>query len=63
MENMTKFQKEEFEKVCKEMNIDDIKLEDIEKLLEIQRKSEIDGQTASQKYVLEQMAEVILGDD
>lgn len=63
MENMTKFQKEEFEKVCKEMNIDDIKLEDIEKLLEIQRKSEIDGQTASQKHVLEQMAEVILGDD
>lgn len=63
MENMTKFQKEEFEKVCKEMNIDDIKLEDIEKLLEIQRKSEIDGQTASQKYVLEQMAKVVLGDD
>ena len=63
MENMTKFQKEEVEKVCKEMNIDDIKLEDIEKLLEIQRKSEIDGQTASQKHVLEQMAEVILGDD
>jgi hypothetical protein len=42
MADMTKFQKEEFEKVRKDMAMDDIKLENIEELLRIQRESEID---------------------
>jgi hypothetical protein len=45
------------------MAMDDIKLENIEELLRIQRESEIDWQTASWKYVLDKMEKVILEDD